>query len=239
MKYDWTKYTARSDERYKAARDNNNVEDLQSHNILKGGEVELRFVRDLAKAYFNRDLNINRALDVACGIGYMSQCLADVGYKVVGFDLNPDAIAIAKSRNPTIDFFISNASELVGEVSQYQYDLILAREVHCFSRISDDVYHQNLVETYLGLLKPGGVLVIAHSRTGVDTQYPSIDFQSLSNVLDPHKYVFTGPHFMFLYKHLKLFVPFRIVILVQSYMTRLIALLFGKRWIEFFILLKK
>ena len=192
MKYDWTKYTARSDVRYKAARDNNNVEDLQSHNILKGGEVELRFVRDLAK-----------------------------------------------SRNPTIDFFISNASELVGEVSQYQYDFILAREVHCFSRISDDVYHQNLVETYLGLLKPGGVLVIAHSRTGVDTQYPSIDFQSLSNVLDSHKYVFTGPHFTFLYKHLKLFIPFRSVISVQSYMTRLIALLSGKRWIEFFILLKK
>lgn len=239
MKYDWKKYTARSDERYKAARDNNNVEDLERHNILKGGEVELRFVRDLAKAYFNTGLNTHKALDVACGIGYVSKCLADLGYEVVGFDLNPDAIAIAKSRHPTVDFFVSDASDLVDTVSQHQYDLIMAREVHCFSRIADDMYHQNLVETYLALLNPGGVLVIAHSRTGVDTQYPSIDFKSLSNALDPHRYLVTGPHFMFLYKHLRLFIPLRIVISIQSQLTKLIALLSGKRWIEFFVILKK
>lgn len=239
MKYDWKKYTARSDERYKTARHSNSVEDLQSHNILKGGEIEVRFVRDLAKAYFNRDLKIYRALDVACGIGHMSKCLADLGFKVVGFDLNPDAIAIARSKNPTLDFCISDASELAEAVSKYKYDLILAREVHCFSRICDDLYHQNLVETYLDLLEPGGMLVIAHSRTGVDTQYPSINFDALRNVLDSQKYLVTGPHFMFLYKHLKLFFPSRIVISIQSHLSRLLALSTGSRWIEFFILLKR
>lgn len=239
MTYDWKKFTLRSDERYKVARANNNVLDLDRHNILKDGEIELRFIKDLTKAYFKNDLKVNTALDVACGIGYMSKCLADQGCEVTGFDLNSDAIAIAKSEYPEINFFISDATDLSNDITNRSFDLILSREVHCFSRVSDSSFHHNLVNTYLDMLNPGGIMVIAHSRIGADTKYPSINFLSLKSSLDPTKYLTAGPVFIFLYKHLKLYFPFRIVIIAQSFLSKLIALLTGKRWIEFFLILKK
>ena len=121
----------------------------------------------------------------------------------------------------------------------HKYDLIMAREVHCFSRIKDELFQENLVKVYLELLNPGGILVIAHSRIGADTKYPSISFNSLARALDCSKYSTAGPHFMFLYKHLKLFFPLRYVISIQSAVTRILATLSGRRWIEFFIILKK
>lgn len=238
--YDWKRFTELSDTNYKAARDSGDINEIKNHNILKGGISELIFIETLCKAYFNRNIRKGKALDIACGIGYMSKCLADMGHSVVGFDLNHDAIAIANDTFPSIDFFVSDASTPTEFITSNQYDLVVAREVHCFSRIKDEIYQEGLVGMYLDLLRPGGVLVIAHSRHGADTNYPSISFRSLNKNLDKGRYLTAGPYYIFLFKHLRLniFPATRSLIATQSFLTKILAILTGRRWIEFFLIYK-
>jgi SAM-dependent methyltransferase len=206
---------------------------------LKDGEIELRFIEDICMAYFKKDLKPGKALDVACGIGYMSECLNVRGYEVTGFDINSDAISIAKSKNSNINFLTSDASILDESILKEKYDLILAREVHCFSRIKDEIYQNDLVNTYLDILNPGGTLIIAHSRMGIDTKFPSISYKSLIESLDNRSYKFAGPLFMFLYKHLKISLSIKFYIMLQSKISNILAFITGRRWIEFFIIYKE
>ena len=240
-RYDWKRFTELSDTNYKKARDNGDIDEIKNHNILKGGMYELSFIEMQCKAYFRKNIRKGKALDIACGIGYMSKCMAQKGHSVVGFDLNQDAIAIANDTYLDIDFFVSDASTPIESIRSNKYDLVLAREVHCFSRINDEIYQENLVKMYLDLLRPGGVLVIAHSRHGADTNYPSISYSALNEKLDQDKYLTAGPHFLFLFKHLRLiiFPPARILIAIQSFLTKILAILTGRRWIEYFMIYKQ
>ena len=45
-----------------------------------------------------------RVLDLCCGAGYESMRMAKLGANVVGIDLSPESIAIAKQRNPDLKF---------------------------------------------------------------------------------------------------------------------------------------
>jgi len=119
-----------------------------------------------------------------------------------------------------------------------KYDLILAREVHCFSRIKDEMHQNDLVNTYLDILNTGSALIIADSRMGIDTKFPSISYKSLIESLDNRGYKFAGPLFMFLYKHLKISLSTKFYIMLQSKTSNILAFITGGRWIEFFIIHK-
>ena len=51
-------------------------------------------------------------LDVSCGQGFFTRKLADAGAAVVGADISPELIALAKERSPKIPFHIAPASDL-------------------------------------------------------------------------------------------------------------------------------
>jgi SAM-dependent methyltransferase len=82
-------------------------------NPVVRGDLELwHRVRLLIEAthamrLVGRDPGTLRVLDVGCGVGRSSRLLVDLGVppqSIVAIDLRPDAVAVARTLNPAIDF---------------------------------------------------------------------------------------------------------------------------------------
>jgi len=51
-------------------------------------------------------------LDVACGTGNVSELLAERGYEVVGIDISPNMIEIARTKGSGVKYYVQDVSEL-------------------------------------------------------------------------------------------------------------------------------
>ncbi len=239
MSYDWKEFTAQSDRRYSDARQTGNVGELAAHNILSSGDVELRFIADVVRSHGHRDLPKGLALDVCCGSGYMSSCLAGQGYRVKAFDMNADAVQLAGRSYPDIDFRVDDAASPSSAITAERYDLILIREAHPFSRVCDDEFQRSLLRDYIALLKPNGVLAIGHARRGGGMSYPSISYAAMKNAISDAGAFVYGPYFMFGYKHLKLASASKFIISVSSLASNVASRVMGSRWIEYVVIHRK
>lgn len=56
--------------------------------------------------------NPKTILDVACGTGNVSEILADRGYEVVGVDVSPAMIAVAKAKGGRVEYHVSDMAKL-------------------------------------------------------------------------------------------------------------------------------
>lgn len=96
-----------------------------------------------------------KVLDVGCGNGFLSSCLAKNGFDVVGIDISEDGIKIAQGKYPEIKFHVASA---YGDLSNIVdcVDVVIAADVieHLFSpkRLVDNVY---------SVLRPGGILIVS------------------------------------------------------------------------------
>lgn len=61
-------------------------------------------------------------LDLACGTGNVSELLAARGYKVVGVDISPQMVEVARSKKSQVEYFVQDIAEL--DLSR-QFDLAL------------------------------------------------------------------------------------------------------------------
>ncbi len=93
-------------------------------------------------------------LDFGCGRGWMSGLLAEFG-SVTGVDLSPDAIELAKSRHPGIEFVCVDAADDVGKVLARTFDIVVSSEV-----IEHVLKQEEYMRNVIALLKPGGALVL-------------------------------------------------------------------------------
>ena len=234
--YNWSKYTKKSDLKYQKALVTGDTKDLFDHNILKDGHIEVKFIEDLVNVFFSYKILKNNALDVCCGVGYMTQVLKSMGFKTIGFDINKDAISIAKLSDPKGKYYNCDAVYPDAEILNQKYDLIMIREAHPLSRIRNDNFQNKFIQKYLKLLNPGGVCVISHARKGGGMFYPSLSFKNLKKYLVNKKYKSTGPHFIFFYKHFKIESPSKLKILILSVLSKIFSIITSMRHIEFFII---
>ncbi|HEV8136774.1 MAG TPA: methyltransferase domain-containing protein [Pyrinomonadaceae bacterium] len=58
-------------------------------------------------------------LDVACGPGYVSEAVAQLGARPVGIDFSPEMIRLAKEHNPNLHFAIGDAQALEFEPDSF------------------------------------------------------------------------------------------------------------------------
>ncbi|MEE4349676.1 MAG: bifunctional 2-polyprenyl-6-hydroxyphenol methylase/3-demethylubiquinol 3-O-methyltransferase UbiG [Pacificimonas sp.] len=133
--------------------------------------VRLRYICEQAARELGADtserhwLEGKRVLDVGCGGGILTECLARVGADVTGIDAAEQGIEVAKAhaeaQGLTIDYRHVEASVLV--TAGEQFDLITCMEV---------VEHVADVPAFLAdlraLLKPGGLLIFSTpNRTAI------------------------------------------------------------------------
>lgn len=81
-------------------------------------QSDLAKLRRLIPAYFsNREV-----LEIACGTGYWTQFIAPVARKVTAIDINPETLAIARSKTYPVDrvtFEVADINRLPARLSQF------------------------------------------------------------------------------------------------------------------------
>jgi len=82
-------------------------------------------------------------LDLGCSTGHWSFLAAEMGAQVVGIDLNPQAIARAKSMNSSVSFLNISVEDFISENSNL-YDLAILTHI---------IEHLDFPESILTLLK--------------------------------------------------------------------------------------
>jgi 2-polyprenyl-3-methyl-5-hydroxy-6-metoxy-1,4-benzoquinol methylase len=123
------------------------LEELDKYDagIYKTALEVLRIVKSLS-------LNRAKILEIGCGTGWLTEKLCDFG-KVVGIDLSPRAIDVAKQRNCNAEFIA--ADFLSYDQPLGNFDLVV-----CFDTIfyvSDQI---RFVEKIVPLIKSGGFLIL-------------------------------------------------------------------------------
>ncbi|WP_441247997.1 class I SAM-dependent methyltransferase [Kitasatospora sp. McL0602] len=100
-------------------------------------------------------------LDVGCGTGSLSLLMAQAGHRVVGVDLAPEMVARARGK---LGAAAQPAWFLVGDAAAPptragRFDVVIAR--HLLWTLPDPAA---ALETWVGMLRPGGRLVLVEGR---------------------------------------------------------------------------
>ena len=99
---------------------------------------------------------IHDVLEIGCGIGVISAFLADsYGMNVLGTDLDPEQIELARTTQPTSDrlhFAVEDATHLTFENASF--DLVLSQDI--FHHIPD---WEQVVQEVVRVLRPGGYFI--------------------------------------------------------------------------------
>jgi SAM-dependent methyltransferase len=76
------------------------------------GKFSLGYLDLLNHVFKSLNFTPSCILDIACGTGELISKLQAQGYCMVGADISPDMIKIAKIKNPEVEFFACDMSEL-------------------------------------------------------------------------------------------------------------------------------
>jgi cyclopropane fatty-acyl-phospholipid synthase-like methyltransferase len=128
-----------------------------------------------------------RALDLGCGTGTHSIYLAQHGWKVVGVDFSPKAIALAREKanhaGVNIDFRIADVSRIDGLVGPFDFAL----DVGCFHGL-DVAGQARYVAQLTRLMRSGGKFLL----WAFDRPAPFEDYGILPEVVEQ----LFAPHFV-------------------------------------------
>jgi ubiquinone/menaquinone biosynthesis C-methylase UbiE len=106
-----------------------------------------------------------KVLDIACGPGWVSEFLARSGYDVVGVDISPDMIKVARERIKAVRFGPHKGQPLDAQfsVSDAETEELGSESYHA-AIFYDSLHHfpdpQAVLERVFQALKPGGKLYI-------------------------------------------------------------------------------
>jgi ubiquinone/menaquinone biosynthesis C-methylase UbiE len=123
-------------------------------HLLSLGHIE-RVYRRVAELVHGTDV-----LDVGCGTGNMTVRLARRGLRVVGVDLSPEMLAVARKKLPTgsVRWLQTGAAELTDHFPERSFDTIVS--ILLFSEQSDAEQRLVLRQCH-SLLRPDGRLIVA------------------------------------------------------------------------------
>jgi 2-polyprenyl-6-hydroxyphenyl methylase/3-demethylubiquinone-9 3-methyltransferase len=131
--------------------------------LHKFNPVRLKFVRDTAAAYFEREARGLRPfegltlLDIGCGGGLIAEPMARLGFAVTGVDAGEEAVNAASAHAARsgldIRYRRADAEELVAE--KLAFDVVLCLEV-----VEHTADPGEFIAACARLVKPGGLLFV-------------------------------------------------------------------------------
>jgi SAM-dependent methyltransferase len=149
-------------------------------------------VPDYLYAFLERE-NVEKILDIGCGIGKLSLDLAQKGYSVTGVDINEDAIRLAKTHAEKFPLSKHQLKFLVGDAIRLDlddspFDAILLQLV--ISIIGTKKERERLIQRISFLLKPGGILYLSASGASdeINPRYAELYQKDLSRTGEMHSY---------------------------------------------------
>lgn len=99
------------------------------------------------------------ALDAGCGTGRHAATLAAVGYDVIGTDLTPAMLDVARAKAPAVDFRRGTFEDL--PVDDDSVDLIVTALAVCHANDLGSVFAE-----FARVLRPGGKLLLSDPHPG-------------------------------------------------------------------------
>jgi SAM-dependent methyltransferase len=119
------------------------------------------FDRELLER-FARECRRGRVLDIGCGPGHVGRFLADLGIDVIGVDLSPAMIEVARRLNPRMKFEVGDMRRLDHDDGGVAGIVAFYSLIHIARADVPDVLTE-----FKRALMPGGKLLIAvHGGTG-------------------------------------------------------------------------
>lgn len=130
------------------------------------GDTVFEFVRNLP-------LKRPKILDLGCATGWFTERLSHIG-DPFGVDLSGEAISIAKSRYPTLNFLEGDIFSMT--IRKGVFDVVVTQEV--IAHVEDQ---ETFIERISRVLKPGGYLVI--------TSASKIVMERVDSSSDPREHI--------------------------------------------------
>ncbi len=100
-----------------------------------------------------------KILDIPCGTGRHSKLFAEDGYEVLGIDISPSCIEIARSKSGSekLSYHQGDMKNLSGYNNQFDCVLNLFSS---FGYFSTDAENEAVLQEMINALRPGGKLVL-------------------------------------------------------------------------------
>src|SRR5262245_10948548 len=136
----------------------NRVADGWQIQVGDDGDSNRRLNSDPVLERFAGDVNGLAVLDAGCGTGYLSRKLHKQGARVTGIDFSERMIAIARARDPELDFRVDSCSELA-TIEVEHYDLLISNYV-----LMDTPDLRGTMAAFNRVLKPEGLAVLVFSH---------------------------------------------------------------------------
>ena len=130
-----------------------------SRPLMALNPVRLAFIEHMLLAQ-KRAFKGVRAIDVGCGGGLLSEAMAQAGASVLGVDLSPELLEVAKlhalgAELTGIEYQLQSA-EAMAQTHPEQFDLVT-----CMEMLEHVPEPESVLDACVKLLKPGGLLVLS------------------------------------------------------------------------------
>lgn len=141
------------------------------------GTAYAPYAEFVENAFKRSDIPVREVLDLGCGTGGICAILADKGYDMVGLDISPDMLMLARERN-----FGKNTLLLCQDMREFElYGTVQAvySSFDCLNYITENKDLEQVFVLVHNYLEPGGIFIF-----DVNTEY------RYTEVLDGRSYVY-------------------------------------------------
>jgi SAM-dependent methyltransferase len=135
------------------------------------GKFSIEYIKLLKHIFDKNKFQPKTILDIACGTGDLLGELHKEGFEVVGSDLSPEMIKVAKTKNPTIEFYINDMSKID---LQKSFDVIICPFDSINYLLEDEMLDDTFKKVYKHLTDKGFFVFDANTKNLYEAKHHGI-----------------------------------------------------------------